>query len=188
MAERGTAQPSGSGDASRVVEKAEPSSTRISSLDDSQSSSTSAKVCVFSLSSDISTAKCGQALQSPASHQWSGGCFNVPRPLQAEDFLEHVSRAVVAELDGALCDMQLLFGVNTVARAEFQRILQELLHWGPLVEVRRSFHAYFLMIRSGASRPVIAACRVTGPASPEHSAKGNKFDQQTSDAGNVQVP
>ena len=56
--------------------------------------------------------------------------------LQAEEFLEHVARAVVAELDGALCNMQLLFGVNTVARAEFQRILQELTHWSPLVEVK----------------------------------------------------
>ncbi len=56
--------------------------------------------------------------------------------LQAEEFLERVCQAVAAELDGALCNMQLLFGVNTVARAEFQRILQELLHWGPLVEVR----------------------------------------------------
>lgn len=55
--------------------------------------------------------------------------------LQAEDFLEHVAQAVVAELDGAMCNMQLLFGVNTVARAEFQRILQELTHWNPLLEV-----------------------------------------------------
>ena len=52
--------------------------------------------------------------------------------------MEHVSQAVVAELDGALCNMQLLFGVNTVARAEFQRIQQELTHWRPLVEVRPS--------------------------------------------------
>ena len=54
---------------------------------------------------------------------------------QAEDFLGTLSRAVIAELDGSLADVQLLFGVNTVARAEFQRILQELMHWSPLVEV-----------------------------------------------------
>ena len=54
---------------------------------------------------------------------------------QAEEFLEHLSRAVVAELDGSLNNLQLLFGVNTVARAEFQRIQQELTHWNPLVVV-----------------------------------------------------
>ena len=32
--------------------------------------------------------------------------------LQAEEFLERVCQAVAAELDGALCNMQLLFGVN----------------------------------------------------------------------------
>lgn len=112
----------------------------------------------------------------------------MPRPLQAEDFLEHVSRAVVAELDGALCDMQLLFGVNTVARAEFQRILQELLHWGPLVEVRRSFHAYFLMIRSGASRPVIAACRVTGLRPLSTLLKGTNLISKPQMQGTCKCP
>lgn len=65
--------------------------------------------------------------------------------MQAEEFLEHVSRAVVAELDGSLCNVQLLFGVNTVARAEFQRILQELIHWRPLVEVQSSFAQALLL-------------------------------------------
>lgn len=55
--------------------------------------------------------------------------------VQAEDFLEHLCRAVAAELDGSRADMQLLFGVNTLARGEFQRILQELMHWMPLVKV-----------------------------------------------------
>lgn len=55
--------------------------------------------------------------------------------VQAEEFLEHLCRAVAAELDGSQADMQLLFGVNTLARGEFQRILQELTHWMPLVKV-----------------------------------------------------
>ena len=55
---------------------------------------------------------------------------------QAEEFLEHLSRAAVAELDGSQNNLQLLFGVNTVARAEFQRIQQELTHWNPLVQVQ----------------------------------------------------
>ena len=55
--------------------------------------------------------------------------------MQAEEFLEHLCRAVAAELDGSRADMQLLFGVNTLARGEFQRILAELTHWLPLVKV-----------------------------------------------------
>lgn len=55
--------------------------------------------------------------------------------VQAEEFLEHLCRAVAAELDGSRADMQLLFGVNTLARGEFQRILQELTHWLPLAKV-----------------------------------------------------
>lgn len=62
-------------------------------------------------------------------------CHALHRDAQAEEFLEHLSRAVIAELDGSLNNLQLLFGVNTVARAEFQRIQQELTHWNPLVEV-----------------------------------------------------
>lgn len=55
--------------------------------------------------------------------------------VQAEEFLEHLCRAVAAELDGSRADMQLLFGVNTLARGEFLRILQELTHWLPLAKV-----------------------------------------------------
>ena len=63
------------------------------------------------------------------------GCHALSSDAQAEELLEHLSRAVIAELDGSLNNLQLLFGVNTVARAEFQRIQQELTHWDPLVVV-----------------------------------------------------
>lgn len=57
--------------------------------------------------------------------------------LQAEALLGHLAGAIGAELSYAVCKYELLFGVNTVARAEFTHMQQELDGWGPFVAVRR---------------------------------------------------
>ncbi len=47
--------------------------------------------------------------------------------------------AVSAELDGAVANYELLFGVNTVSRAEFLHMQQELANWQPLMQARTCF-------------------------------------------------
>ncbi len=42
--------------------------------------------------------------------------------------------AVSPELDGAIANYELLFGVNTVSRAEFLHMHQELATWQPLIQ------------------------------------------------------
>ena len=56
--------------------------------------------------------------------------------VQAEALLEQLAGAIGAELSYAVCKYELLFGVNTVARAEFTHMQQELEAWGPFVAVR----------------------------------------------------
>ncbi len=55
-------------------------------------------------------------------------------PDQAERLVDDLAGAVSAELDGAIANYELLFGVNTVSRAEFLHMHQELATWRPLIQ------------------------------------------------------
>lgn len=75
--------------------------------------------------------------------------------------MEQLAGAVGAELGGAVCAYELAFGINTVARAEFTHMQQELAAWEPLVRVRcmnalppREAHAGSLCIST--SYPVMS--------------------------------
>ena len=57
-------------------------------------------------------------------------------PEQAEKLVDDLAGAVSAELNGAVANYELLFGVNTVSRAEFLHMQQELATWQPLVQAR----------------------------------------------------
>lgn len=50
--------------------------------------------------------------------------------------MDDLAGAVSAELNGAVANYELLFGVNTVSRAEFLHMQQELATWQPLVQAR----------------------------------------------------
>ena len=60
-------------------------------------------------------------------------------PEQAERLVDDVAGAVSAELDCAVANYELLFGVNTVSRAEFLHMQQELANWQPLMQARTGF-------------------------------------------------
>ena len=75
------------------------------------------------------------------------------RSVQAVQLVEQLAGAVGAELSGSLCAYELAFGINTVARAEFTHMQQELAAWEPLVKVRRA--------RGRAGKP---SCRVPAAA------------------------
>ena len=77
--------------------------------------------------------------------------------LQAEALLEHLAGAIGAELSYAVCKYELLFGVNTVARAEFTHMQQELDGWGPFVAVRHQLLGH-------ASRPAYSCMQLWGCA------------------------
>ncbi|CAL8462667.1 g2200 [Coccomyxa elongata] len=68
---------------------------------------------------------------------------------QAERLVDDLAGAFSAELDGAIANYELLFGVNTVSRAEFLHMHQELATWRPLIqEIQR---------KKDAIRPLSAA-------------------------------
>ncbi|BDA46536.1 probable gamma-glutamyl peptidase 4 at N-terminal half [Coccomyxa sp. Obi] len=68
---------------------------------------------------------------------------------QAERLVGDLAGAVSAELDSAIANYELLFGVNTVSRAEFLHMHQELAQWQPLIqEIHR---------KQDAIRPLLAA-------------------------------
>jgi hypothetical protein len=63
-----------------------------------------------------------------------------PHAVQAEKLVLDLSSVVSAELDSGIANYELLFGINTVARAEFIHMQQELVTWAPLMNVRHPAH------------------------------------------------
>lgn len=64
---------------------------------------------------------------------------------QVERLVDDLACAVSADLDGIAANYELLFGVNTVSRAEFLHMQQELATWQPLIKVLcSSLHPHIL--------------------------------------------
>ncbi|EIE24368.1 hypothetical protein COCSUDRAFT_83672 [Coccomyxa subellipsoidea C-169] len=89
---------------------------------------------------------------------------------QAERLVDDMAGAVSAELDGAVANYELLFGVNTVSRAEFLHMQQELANWQPLMQAR-TCSSFEIQRKREACRPLLAA--LEGLEARMESVEGN---------------